>query len=426
MRHFGNVLGNCLYDKSFTNEVIKIKVQPPKFDKSELHRRPEFEEPKPIPSTSTATPSPAVKSEPRPKPISSVPPHMRPQVSAPRTPQAHPQSSHSTSTPPPPYNHAPNRPAQNTAQQNASIQRQPPQPQPQSHPNSKPVPQKVTFAEPTVDADESFASDDDAFLAVVDLGEGDMGKPIDYDEGIGGVSIDRSASDLSVSNETSSGSMGPPAGVGVGSAARGNPPHGQLQGQQQQQSRQPSNHTSNPPTSHPQNQNQNVHRQPSISTRGPQQGAPQQPIAPRTNADSINSSHQHLNQNSNGTSSRTISMQQQHNGQTKPTSSSSDQNKGIRNPGPVQNQNQPPGRINGHSHQGSTTTKPQSMGSFVFPAGVVCPLTHDYEEFSYNQGLSRIHSPYLHIHRLHVYQDQRPLAHSTPMVHLASNALPTL
>lgn len=28
LRNFGNVLGNCLYDKSYTQEVVKIKVPP--------------------------------------------------------------------------------------------------------------------------------------------------------------------------------------------------------------------------------------------------------------------------------------------------------------------------------------------------------------------------------------------------------------
>lgn len=44
LRNFGNLLGNCLYDKQYTQEVVKIKVEPLKFDRSALHRRPEFEE----------------------------------------------------------------------------------------------------------------------------------------------------------------------------------------------------------------------------------------------------------------------------------------------------------------------------------------------------------------------------------------------
>ncbi|KZP33750.1 recombination protein Rad52, partial [Athelia psychrophila] len=30
LRNFGNLMGNCLYDKSYTQEVVKIKVQPAK------------------------------------------------------------------------------------------------------------------------------------------------------------------------------------------------------------------------------------------------------------------------------------------------------------------------------------------------------------------------------------------------------------
>ncbi|KAF7347536.1 hypothetical protein MVEN_01510000 [Mycena venus] len=35
---FGNVLGNCLYDKQYTSEIVKIKVPPIKFDKGDLYR----------------------------------------------------------------------------------------------------------------------------------------------------------------------------------------------------------------------------------------------------------------------------------------------------------------------------------------------------------------------------------------------------
>lgn len=28
LRSFGNLLGNCLYDKTYTSEVVKIKVPP--------------------------------------------------------------------------------------------------------------------------------------------------------------------------------------------------------------------------------------------------------------------------------------------------------------------------------------------------------------------------------------------------------------
>ncbi|GJJ14845.1 hypothetical protein Clacol_009113 [Clathrus columnatus] len=44
LRNFGNLLGNCLYDKQYTQEIVKVKVQPPKFNQDTLHRSPEFEQ----------------------------------------------------------------------------------------------------------------------------------------------------------------------------------------------------------------------------------------------------------------------------------------------------------------------------------------------------------------------------------------------
>ncbi|KAF2963500.1 hypothetical protein GQX73_g10078 [Xylaria multiplex] len=42
LRNFGNVLGNCIYDKDYLSKVTKIKVGPTKFDEENLHRRPDF------------------------------------------------------------------------------------------------------------------------------------------------------------------------------------------------------------------------------------------------------------------------------------------------------------------------------------------------------------------------------------------------
>lgn len=42
LRNFGNVLGNCLYDKEYLSKVTKIKVPPAKFDEANLHRHPDF------------------------------------------------------------------------------------------------------------------------------------------------------------------------------------------------------------------------------------------------------------------------------------------------------------------------------------------------------------------------------------------------
>ncbi|PSN64028.1 hypothetical protein BS50DRAFT_576652 [Corynespora cassiicola Philippines] len=38
LRTFGNVLGNCLYDKTYLRAMEKMKVNPPKFDESRLYR----------------------------------------------------------------------------------------------------------------------------------------------------------------------------------------------------------------------------------------------------------------------------------------------------------------------------------------------------------------------------------------------------
>ena len=38
LRNFGNVLGNCIYDKEYLAKVTKIKVQPGKWDVANLHR----------------------------------------------------------------------------------------------------------------------------------------------------------------------------------------------------------------------------------------------------------------------------------------------------------------------------------------------------------------------------------------------------
>jgi DNA repair and recombination protein RAD52 len=54
LRSFGNVLGNCIYDKEYLKQVTKVKVQPTKWDAANLYRH----------STFTA-----IKREPIPKPL---------------------------------------------------------------------------------------------------------------------------------------------------------------------------------------------------------------------------------------------------------------------------------------------------------------------------------------------------------------------
>ena len=38
LRNFGNVLGNCIYDKDYLSKVTKVKAQPTKWDVENLHR----------------------------------------------------------------------------------------------------------------------------------------------------------------------------------------------------------------------------------------------------------------------------------------------------------------------------------------------------------------------------------------------------
>lgn len=38
LKNFGNVLGNCIYDKEYLQKVTKLKVQPSKWDPANLHR----------------------------------------------------------------------------------------------------------------------------------------------------------------------------------------------------------------------------------------------------------------------------------------------------------------------------------------------------------------------------------------------------
>ncbi|KAK0636321.1 hypothetical protein B0T17DRAFT_518786 [Bombardia bombarda] len=42
LRSFGNVLGNCIYDKAYLAKVTKMKVEPTKFDTDSLHRHSDF------------------------------------------------------------------------------------------------------------------------------------------------------------------------------------------------------------------------------------------------------------------------------------------------------------------------------------------------------------------------------------------------
>ncbi|KAJ8693851.1 DNA repair protein rad52, variant 2 [Pleurotus ostreatus] len=261
LRNFGNLLGNCLYDKAYTQEIVKIKVPPPKFDKSDLHRRPEFEETKPdirqleaglstsgiastshapqqacssssssmnrpstnpanlqrtsaaVATTSTSTPVADIKGKGRAVPGANI--GLNTPVTTPANPAGRPNANRGTMPPPPAFGKA-----FNSSVSNGSVQRLPEPratgsastginqpkmpPRPPSAlsrgPNVEPVSVEPRVShnidpglpeEAEIDPDESFGflSDDDAFLAAVDLGEGDLGRPIDPDEGLGGPAL---------------------------------------------------------------------------------------------------------------------------------------------------------------------------------------------------------------------------------------------
>ncbi|OBW66146.1 MAG: Uncharacterized protein AUREO_037960 [Aureobasidium pullulans] len=42
LRNFGNVLGNCLYDKDYLQRVTKVRIAPSKWDAENLHRHPDY------------------------------------------------------------------------------------------------------------------------------------------------------------------------------------------------------------------------------------------------------------------------------------------------------------------------------------------------------------------------------------------------
>ncbi|KAJ7443804.1 RAD52 DNA repair protein [Mycena latifolia] len=197
LRTFGNVMGNCLYDKQYTAEIVKIKVPPTKLDKGELYRLPEYSDKPPaaaastsasrsVPTTSTpvrAPPPPAHAPAPAPqqqrwqpqpqqptKPLSSVPRHLQPSgLQTPITTPTHAPAERKVSF-------APQVKAE-------------PAPQPQAQMKPPPIPVAQDSQEDAGDDSFGFFSDDDAFLACVDMGEGDLGQPIDFEEGTGGSAV---------------------------------------------------------------------------------------------------------------------------------------------------------------------------------------------------------------------------------------------
>ncbi|KAJ5763873.1 Rad52/22 double-strand break repair protein [Penicillium manginii] len=71
LRNFGNVLGNCVYDKDYLAKVTKVKSTPARFDVEELHRHRDFA-PKPQVSKPQALPAKRVAEDdllPPPRPV---------------------------------------------------------------------------------------------------------------------------------------------------------------------------------------------------------------------------------------------------------------------------------------------------------------------------------------------------------------------
>ncbi|KAL5000707.1 DNA repair and recombination protein radC [Aspergillus recurvatus] len=67
LRNFGNVLGNCIYDKDYISKVSKLKTVPSKLDVDDLHRHPDFApikrepvRPKPPPEDDDLPPHPSI------------------------------------------------------------------------------------------------------------------------------------------------------------------------------------------------------------------------------------------------------------------------------------------------------------------------------------------------------------------------------
>lgn len=79
LRNFGNVLGNCIYDKDYLAKVTKIKVGPTKFDEDNLHRHADFQKKQTVFKSDTRGPTeqkPANNAAPLPRPTGMSLPNM--------------------------------------------------------------------------------------------------------------------------------------------------------------------------------------------------------------------------------------------------------------------------------------------------------------------------------------------------------------
>ncbi|KAF5311001.1 hypothetical protein D9619_007927 [Psilocybe cf. subviscida] len=227
LRNFGNVMGNCLYDKSYAQEIVKIKFEPTKLNKDSLHRRPEFEDVKPaIPTATTTKTSNAAASSSTSRPnytnnhntsmntsmstsmntsmntsintsssrpmqqASSIPPHMQNiQHDSKGKAPAHHANGPPAQRPPAPNHHQNNQnaPAPAAGQSRPPVSAPAPAP---PKPNPLPAQKPNSALEASDSQSHFFDSDDDAFLATVDLGpafsaEADMGRPIMVDADMG-------------------------------------------------------------------------------------------------------------------------------------------------------------------------------------------------------------------------------------------------
>ncbi|KAM6503395.1 RAD52 DNA repair protein [Amanita muscaria] len=231
LRNFGNILGNCLYDKAYTQEVVKMKVAPPKFDASELHRRPECEaKPNISPSSNANRESNMDRNSTTEKsfktPAAHPPPKQNDVNPSASTSFSVSRTAQAPAPPPPPQrqstpiNHAPvhnhqsrgpmgdtrpqqrvNQPLQRKASNttNPDVSRNNLQP----HDTVKPSPAIPPLRSSHAGSEDEFfgCSEDDAFFASVELGDADLGRPIEDEVG-GPVEYEEEASVVN-SNATS-------------------------------------------------------------------------------------------------------------------------------------------------------------------------------------------------------------------------------
>jgi len=172
-----------MFNLVWSSTSCSFVCQQPKFEKSHLYRRPEFQEDvKPTMSTATAPPIASSSSS-----------GTRSESNRPVQPKAEPNP-----TPPAPIQRAqPLQQAKAPSNLPAHMQRNVPQatstpvnnsrtraapPGGLNTPQYTPAPALAPLPVATNSEDSFHFSDDDAFLATIDLGEGDLGRPILYED----------------------------------------------------------------------------------------------------------------------------------------------------------------------------------------------------------------------------------------------------